>query len=85
MAGSITEALSNPGPHTAESLAERLPAFPREAIVEALDALAAQGVLQRSVRADGTAEYTYVAPERYHQANLDVVRDPGTGIKRRPR
>jgi predicted ArsR family transcriptional regulator len=83
--GPIDEALRSPGPHTTRSLAERLPAFPEEAIRQALEALAAQGVLERSEGASGEAEYRYTAPERYHQINLDAVRDPGTGIRRRPR
>lgn len=83
--GDLKEALRAPGPHTAASLAERLPAFPREVIAEALEALTAQGVLEREPGPDGEPLYRYVAPERYGQINLDVVRDPGTGIKRRPR
>ena len=77
MSDMLANAIRDPGPHTAESLAERLPAFPREAIEHALEALAAQGVLARTQRPDGTAEYRYVAPEKYVQHNLDVVRNPG--------
>lgn len=74
---SLDEALRDPGPHTADTLAERLPGFSLEVIRQALETLAAQGVLERSQRADGALEYRYVAPERYVQAGLDVVRDPG--------
>lgn len=83
MADTLTDALSNPGPHTAESLAGRLPHFPPDAIRDALEALSAQGVLERAVREDGTPEYRYVAPEKYAQANLDVIKDPSKGQNRR--
>jgi predicted ArsR family transcriptional regulator len=76
LAGSIVEALRNPGPHTAAGLAEALPGFPPEAIAEALESLAAQGVLERGLTDNGVSTYRYVAPERYAQANLDVVKDP---------
>jgi predicted ArsR family transcriptional regulator len=85
MPDTLTEALSNPGPHTAETLAERLPHFSPETIRDALEALAAQGVLRRSLREDGTPEYHYVAPEKYVQANLDVIKDPAKGQNRRRR
>ncbi|MFN3653578.1 MAG: hypothetical protein ACK47B_28705 [Armatimonadota bacterium] len=85
MSESLRELIQSPGPHTAESLAERLPAFPVEAIREALDALAAQGVLERSERPDGTREYRYVAPELYAQANMDVIKDPSARFNRRRR
>jgi hypothetical protein len=75
--------LQSPGPHTAASLARRLPAFSEEAIAQALEALTAQGVLEQEPGPDGEPQYRYVAPERYSQINLDVVRDPGTGIRRR--
>lgn len=85
MPADLTEALSNAGPHSVASLAERLPHFPREALREALEALAEQGVLAREEGPDGETLYRYLDPARYQQANLDVVRDPGTGIRRRPR
>ena len=77
MSDALRKALSDPGPHTAESLAERLPAFPVEAIRDALEALTAQGVLERRPCPEGGFEYRYVAPERYAQANQDVIRNPG--------
>jgi hypothetical protein len=77
MSESLSEALAGAGPHTAASLAERLPHFPFEAICNALELLVTQGVLQRSVQEDGTPEYTLVAPERYAQQNWDVIRNPG--------
>jgi hypothetical protein len=82
---SLSDALAAAGPHTAASLAARLPAFPPDAIAAALEALTAQGVLTREVGPEGEPAYRYTAPEQYQQANLDVIRDPGTGIKRRPR
>ena len=68
--------LSNPGPHTLDDLHARLPAFSREAIGAALEALTAQGVLLREGEGPG-ATYRYAAPERYVQANQDVIRNPG--------
>jgi predicted ArsR family transcriptional regulator len=83
MSDHLARALSDPGPHTAESLAERLPDFPIEAIRGALETLAQQGVLERREQPDGgPPEYRYVAPERYAQANLDVVRDPAKSRRR---
>ncbi len=83
MSDSLTQALSNPGPHTAESLAARLPAFPLEAIRAALEALAAQGVLARESEEGGSPHYRLVAPELYAQVNLDVIQNPGGGPNRR--
>ena len=85
MSGSISEAMRDGAEHTADSLAERLPSFPPEAIRDALEALAAQGVLARTTGDDGLVRYRYAAPELYGQINQDVIRDPGTGIRRRPR
>jgi len=83
MSDSLNDALAEAGPHTAESLAERLPHFPVEAIRQALDALANQGVLERVAGEDGVTAYRYVAPERYVQHTWDVVKDPGKrpGVK----
>lgn len=77
MSNSLTDALADPGPHTAASLAARLPHFPVEAISQALEALAAQGVLERVVGEGGVTAYRYVAPERYVQHTWDVIKDPG--------
>jgi len=77
MSDQITRAFQDAGPHTADSLAERLSGFPREAVEQALETLSAQGVLERTVREDGVAEYRYVAPDRYVQHNLDVIVNPG--------
>jgi hypothetical protein len=85
MSDQLTKALSDPGPHTAESLAERLPGFPLEAIRSALDVLAQQGVLERVERPDASPEYRYVAPERYVQINQDVITNPGARHTRRRR
>ena len=84
MSDSLTQALAGPGPHTAESLAERLTAFPLEAIRDALDALTAQGVLAREDGSSGPPEYRLVAPDRYVQINLDVIKDPAGGPRRKP-
>ena len=85
MSDPLTEALRGAGPHTARTLAARLPGFPEAVIAEALEALAQQGVLDREDGEGAEPTYRYVSPDRYRQINLDVIRDPGTGIKRRPR
>lgn len=77
MSSPLTDALADPGPHTAASLAARLPHFPADAISQALEALAAQGVLERVVGEGDAPAYRYVAPERYVQHTWDVVKDPG--------
>lgn len=77
MTDPIKQALSDSEPRTAEWLADRLPGFPVEAVRQALQTLAQQGVLEEIRGTEGaTASYRYVAPERYVQANQDVVRDP---------
>jgi len=81
----LNKALQDGGPHSAESLADRLPHFPLEAIRQALELLATQGVLERVKGAEGEPLYRYVAPELYAQVNLDVIRDPGKAHNRRPR
>ena len=81
----ISDALRQTGPQSAAEVAARLPGYPPEIVAEALEALAEQGVLQREGGEGELPKYRYLAPERYQQINLDVVRDPGTGIKRRPR
>ena len=83
MADSLREALSDPGPYTAEALAEKLPDFTLPAIRDALEFLTAQGVLERSPGPDGAVQYRYVAPERYVQANMDAIRDPARRHERR--
>jgi predicted transcriptional regulator len=85
MSDAISRLLSDPGPHTVDSLAARLPSFPREAIENALEALTAQGVLARATGDGGAAEYRYVAPERYTQAAMDVVHDPAAQLRRKRR
>ncbi len=85
MSSELTEALSNPGPHTVDSLAEKLPHFSTSVIRDALEALAAQGVLERIEEPDQQPAYQLVAPERYAQINLDVVKDPAARFKNRVR
>lgn len=85
MSSDLTEALSNPGPHTVDSLAEKLPHFSASVIRDALEALTAQGVLERTGGPDDPPAYQLVAPERYAQVNLDVVKDPATRFKNRVR
>jgi predicted ArsR family transcriptional regulator len=77
MSDSLNQILAEAGPHTAESLAARLPHFPVDAIRQALEALTAQGVLEREVGEEGgVPTYRYVAPERYVQHTWDVIKDP---------
>lgn len=85
MPTTLTEALADAGPHTVDSLSERMPEYSRDVISQALEALTAQGVLSRELGEDGVASYRYVAPERYVQANQDVIRDVGQRGNRRPR
>jgi DNA-binding HxlR family transcriptional regulator len=85
MATTLTEALTDAGPHTVDSLAARMPEYSRDTLTQALEALTAQGVLAREIGDDGVAFYRYVAPERYVQANQDVIRDVGQRGNRRPR
>lgn len=85
MSKSLESLLNDPGPHTVESLAARLPAFPLLAIQQALEALAAQGVLRREEGPDGKPQYVYVDPSRYVQANRDVIVNPGAAHNRRGR
>jgi hypothetical protein len=79
----LTDELRKAGPQSATSLAQRLPQFPAAAVEEALEALAAQGVLAREAGPAGEILYTLCAPERYTQIHLDVVRDPARGANRR--
>ncbi len=81
-AGSLTDALRDAGPHTAASLAERLPFLAPSAIGEALEVLVVQGVLERVPGVGDTATYRYVAPDRYVQANFGVVQDPAARFNR---
>jgi hypothetical protein len=72
----LTQALSEISPEgeTVESLAARLPSFPREAVAEALELLSAAGVLRKESGPDGTLRYFYADPSRYKLADLDVIR-----------
>ena len=79
---SLQQAMRDPGPHTVDSLAARLPHFPREAIRQALELLTAQGVLERVSDESGEA-YRYVDPARYAQAGMDVVVNPAGPPSRR--
>jgi hypothetical protein len=76
MSNPLSDALADPGPHTAESLAERLPQFPIDAIRQSLEGLANQGVLERETGENGVVTYRYVAPDRYVQHSWDVIKDP---------
>jgi predicted transcriptional regulator len=73
-----------PEGETVDSLATRLPDFPREAIAEALTMLADAGVLRRESDPDGAARYFYADPSRYKLVDMDVVRRPDSSSGRRP-
>ncbi len=81
----LAQALSDldPGGETVESLALRLPAFPREAVEYALAMLCAAGVLRKEAGPDGTLRYFYADPTRYKLTDMDVIRPPD-GAARRP-
>ncbi len=85
MSDAIAKALSSTGPHTVASLAERLPGFPEDAIRAALETLVAQGVLERGTGEGGAPTYSYIAPDRYMQADWDVIKNPGSPHNRPPR
>jgi hypothetical protein len=70
-------------PETAESLAARLPGFPREAVEEALSMLCLTGVLEKEVLPDGRTGYRYLHPERYRLINAPDVKQPGPDFGRR--
>jgi hypothetical protein len=74
----------DPGGETLDSLAARLPAFPRDQVEEALTMLTATGVLRKEAGPDGTVRYFYTDPSRYKLADMDVIRQPD-GAARRPR
>jgi hypothetical protein len=73
----------NPAGETVDSLAARLPAFPREAVEEALSMLSAAGILRQEPGPDGSHRYFYADPSRYKLADMDVIRQPD-GATRRP-
>jgi predicted transcriptional regulator len=73
----------DPGGETVDTLSARLPAFPREAVEEALTMLCAAGVLRKEPDADGAPRYFYADPSRYKLTDMDVVRQPD-GATRRP-
>jgi hypothetical protein len=83
--GTVAQAFGelDPQGETIDSLAARLPAFPRSAVDEALAMLSDAGVLRRETAPDGTVRYFYADPSRYKLADMDVIRQPD-GATRRP-
>ena len=73
----------NPEGETVDSLMARLPAFPREAVEEALSMLSAAGILRKESGPDGALRYFYTDPTRYKLVDMDVIRQPD-GATRRP-
>jgi hypothetical protein len=73
----------DPGGETVDSLAARLPVFPREAVEEALAMLSAAGVLRKEPGLDGKLRYFYADPSRYKLADIDVVRSLDGATRRR--
>jgi hypothetical protein len=81
----LLSALQSDGePQTVESMAARLPAFSREAVAQALDTLAAAGVLRRERRSDGTELFHYANPRSYKLVDVPVIRRPDGNSGRRP-
>ena len=83
--GPLADALGEMDPQgeTVDSLAARLPAFPRSAVEEALSMLSAAGVLRHETGTDGILRYFYADPSRYKLADMDVIRQPDGGTRRR--
>jgi hypothetical protein len=73
----------DPQGETADSLTARLPAFPRDAIEQALTMLTDAGVLRKAAGADGTLRYFFADPSRYKLVDMDVVRRPDARTGRR--
>ena len=67
---------------TVDTLAARLPAFPREAVEEALTMLSDTGVLRKEVGPDGVTRFFYADPSRYKLVDMDVIRQPEGGTRR---
>jgi hypothetical protein len=83
--GPVAQALGEMDPQgeTVDSLAARLPAFPRPAVEEALSMLSAAGVLRHETGPDGILRYFYADPSRYKLADMDVIRQPDGTTRRR--
>jgi predicted transcriptional regulator len=80
----LLEALQADGePQTVDTLAARLPGFSREAVAQALDALAVAGVLRREKRPDGSECFHYARPGAYKLVDTPMVRRPGANFGRR--
>jgi hypothetical protein len=71
-----------PEGETVDSLASRLPAFPREAVQDALTMLSDAGVLRKETGADGIVRYFLADPSRYKLVDLDVIRRPDGATRR---
>jgi hypothetical protein len=80
----MSQALSDMDPtgETVGTLSARLPAFPREAVEEALTMLSATGVLRKETGPDGVDRYFYADPSRYKLVDMDVIRQPEGGTRR---
>jgi predicted transcriptional regulator len=83
--GTLAQALGelDPQGETVDSLAARMPAFPRSAVEEALSMLSDAGVLRRETGPDGILRYFYADPSRYKLADMDVIRQPDGATRRR--
>ena len=83
MSDEIQKAFEEQPLQSANSLAERLPDFPRDAIAEALESLSAAGVLARETGPEGERLYRYQHPERYRLINAPLIRQPGPDFGKR--
>src|SRR5437763_482549 len=81
----LTDALGEMDPQgeTVDSLSARLPAFPREAVEQALTMLTDAGVLRKEAGPDGALRFFYADPSRYKLADMDVIRRPDARSGRR--
>jgi predicted transcriptional regulator len=82
--GQISLGELDPQGETVDSLAARMPDFPRTAVEEALSMLSAAGVLRHETDSDGALRYFYADPSRYKLTDMDVIRQPD-GTTRRGR
>ena len=72
----------DPQGETVDSLSARLPAFPREAVEQALTMLTDAGVLRKEAGPDGALRYFLADPSRYKLVEMDVIRRPDASTGR---
>jgi predicted transcriptional regulator len=80
--GQIALGELDPQGETVDTLAARMPDFPRAAVEEALSMLSAAGVLRHETGPDGALRYFYADPSRYKLTDMDVIRQPDGATRR---